>query len=322
MYATNLFDTVLLEPIKNGADKLCIISGYATAAMAFRHLQRAHALRPSVQIELIIGMCPSDGLSLGNHRGFQKLVSQDYERNLTCSYLVAPPATHSKTYVWLRKNTPVSAFLGSANYTQTAFLGAQREAMCVCSPKLAYSYFTSFISDSVYCTHPDAEALVKIYKDRDSRKQRYYEEDRSDIAFDASAGLPLVRVSLLDKNGKLPTRSGLNWGQRPEVRREPNQAYIRLPATVYRSSFFPGIGVQFTLLTDDGKVLICSRAQQNGKAIHTPHNNSLIGEYFRNRLNLPSGALVTSNHLKIYGRSDVTFLKIDDETYYLDFSVS
>ncbi|MFA6172810.1 MAG: restriction endonuclease PLD domain-containing protein [Kiritimatiellales bacterium] len=322
MYATNLFDTILLDPITQGADKLCVISGYATAAMAFRHLQRACDLRPSIHIELIVGMCPSDGLSLGNHRGFQKLVSQDYADNLTCSYLVEPPAAHSKTYVWLRNNTPVNAFLGSANYTQTAFLGAQREAMCACSPELAYSYFTSFISDSIYCTHSDAEALVEIYKDRDFRKQRYYGEDRSDITFDASAGLPLVRVSLLDKNGNLPPRSGLNWGQRPEVRREPNQAYIRLPAEVYRSGFFPGIGIQFTVLTDDGKILICSRAQQNGKAIHTPHNNSLIGEYFRNRLEVPSGALVTSGHLRNYGRSDVTFLKIDDETYYLDFSTS
>ena len=74
------------------------------------------------------------------------------------------------------------------------------------------------------------------------------------------------------------------------------------------------------MLTDDGKTLVCARAQENGKAIETPHNNSLIGEYFRGRLGLPNGALVSLEDLRRYGRTDMDFYKIDDETYYLDFS--
>jgi hypothetical protein len=94
-----------------------------------------------------------------------------------------------------------------------------------------------------------------------------------------------------------------------------------LPHTIYRTDFFPAIGVHFTILTDDNRVLICTRAQANGKAIHTPHNNSLIGEYFRNRLGVANGAPVRLQHLINYGRTDVTFYRIDDETYYMDFSV-
>ena len=75
-------------------------------------------------------------------------------------------------------------------------------------------------------------------------------------------------------------------------------------------------------MTDDDKVLICTRAQQSGKAIHTPHNNSLIGEYFRNRLGVGNGEPVTLENLIAYGRTDVTFYKIDDETYFMDFSVN
>ena len=52
----------------------------------------------------------------------------------------------------------------------------------------------------------------------------------------------------------------------------------------------------------------------------TPHNNSLLGEYFRNRLGLPNGAFVTRQHLEDYGRIDVAFYKIDDENYLMDFS--
>ncbi|OGP73698.1 MAG: hypothetical protein A2V86_02680 [Deltaproteobacteria bacterium RBG_16_49_23] len=134
--------------------------------------------------------------------------------------------------------------------------------------------------------------------------------------------LPAVRISFLDRQGNLPQRSGLNWGQRPEERREPNQAYIKLPSSVYKTDYFPPIAVHFTVLTDDNKVLICTRAQQNGKAIHTPHNNSLIGEYFHHRLGISSGHPVTKGNLLRYGRTDIDFYKIDDETYFMDFSVS
>ena len=128
-----------------------------------------------------------------------------------------------------------------------------------------------------------------------------------------------VTVSLLERSGKVPSRSGLNWGQREG--REHNQAYLSLSSQVYKSDFFPERTIHFTVYTDDDKVLICTRAQDNAKAIHTPHNNSLIGEYFRNRLALPSGAKVTRASLLRYGRTDVDFYKIDDETYFMDFSV-
>jgi hypothetical protein len=125
---------------------------------------------------------------------------------------------------------------------------------------------------------------------------------------------------LLGNEGELPQRSGLNWGQRPEEHREPNQAYIRLTAPIYRSDFFPEIKQHFTIRTDDNKILICTRAQQNGKAIHTPHNNSLIGEYFRNRLGVPNGQPVRKDDLRRYGRVDIDFYKVDEETYFMDFS--
>jgi len=75
------------------------------------------------------------------------------------------------------------------------------------------------------------------------------------------------------------------------------------------------------VLTDDNKELICVRAQDDGKAIHTTLDNSLLGEYFRFRLGLPNGVFITKDHLLRYGRADVDFYKIDEETYLMDFSV-
>ena len=329
MLTKNLFNDVLLQPAKYGANKLYIVSGYATSAMAFYHLQSLHQNNLHVSVELIVGMSASAGLSESNHKGFQMLMEQDFAGVFFCSYLTKMPPVHSKVYVWYQNENPVCGFVGSANYTQMAFGDNQREAMIVTDAKEGLIYFQELIPESIYCNHIDAENFVQIYNKRSDERMEWGRkallpqpmETETVLSSKSLLGLPFVQVSLLDRDGELPKRSGLNWGQRPEYRREPNQAYIKLPSNIYNSGFFPPRGVHFTVLTDDGKVLICTRAQDNGKAIHTPHNNSLIGEYFRNRLGLPNGALVTTNDLKQYGRTTVDFYKIDDETFFMDFSV-
>ncbi|OFX27910.1 MAG: hypothetical protein A2X08_05875 [Bacteroidetes bacterium GWA2_32_17] len=129
-----------------------------------------------------------------------------------------------------------------------------------------------------------------------------------------------VTLTLLDSDTReTPKRSGINWGQRD--RREHNQAYINIPAKVGRSGFFPERYETFTVVTDDNKQMICVRAQDEGKGLHSTLNNSLLGEYFRYRLGLKSGEFVTKEHLLKYGRTDITFYKIDAENYLMDFSV-
>lgn len=117
---------------------------------------------------------------------------------------------------------------------------------------------------------------------------------------------------------QVPKVSGLNWGQRPG--REQNQAYLSIPAYIQRSNFFPEPGRSFVIECDDGEIFNCIRAQANGKAIHTPLNNSLLGVYFRRRLGVMSGYMVKVDHLIKYGRSSVDITKLSDDRYFLDFS--
>ena len=106
------------------------------------------------------------------------------------------------------------------------------------------------------------------------------------------------------------------------TRKNLNEAYIQLKPKIYKGDFFPPKGIAFTVLTDDGKSLLCKRAQKKyGEAIETPRNNEDLGEYFRNRLDLAYGAKVSRADLDNYGRTDVTFCKIEDDTYSMDFSV-
>jgi HKD family nuclease len=332
MITENLFDKVLIEPVKNGADILYVVSGYATAAMTFHHfdyLKKNHSKQ--IEINLIVGMCPYDGLSLSNHKAFQQLASLDFSKHFKCSYIFNAPQVHSKAYAWFQGKKPVSGFIGSANYTQNAFSKSQRELLISCDPKLGFDYFQSLIPDSIYCTHNEIENHIEIYRDTYYSRRKKEQLEKQGIQMVTSEkpdlqDLPAIRVSLLDRTGNIQNTAGLNWGFRQDEtsKRNKNEAYIQLRPEVYRSDFFPGRSIHFTVLTDDNKTLICTRAQkdEHGHAIETPHNNSLIGEYFRNRLGLANGAFVTKDDLLKYGRTDVDFYKIDEETYFMDFSVS
>lgn len=332
MITKNLFDKVLIDPVKNGADTLYVVSGYATAAMTFHHFESLRKNQgKQIKINLIVGMCPSDGLSLSNHKAFQQLAGVDFPNYFECSYIVKPPQVHSKVYAWFQGEKPLVGFIGSANYTQNAFSKSQRELLISCDPKLGRDYFQSLISDSIYCTHNEIENHIEFYRDTFYSHRKKEQLEKQGLSLITSGdpelqNLPAVRVSLLDRKGNVQKTAGLNWGFRQDQvsKRNKNEAYIQLRPEVYKSDFFPKRTIHFTVLTDDNKTLICTRAQkdEHGHAIETPHNNSLIGEYFRNRLGLSNGAFVTKDHLLRYGRTDIDFYKIDDETYFMDFSVS
>lgn len=324
MLADNLFQRVLLDPPSQGADQICIVSGYASAVMVLSHFEALRKLNLNhVSIKLIAGMCLKDGISLTNHTSFKNLMDI-YSEQFECSYIYKGLPVHSKVYVWLKDNKPIAGFAGSANYSQSAFLkSVLREFIVQIDPNMGFEYFSQLIDDAIFCNHIETEDYITIVKDSFYEKLYYIsKKDKEDInIIQDSIDFQKITISFLDKNGDLPSRSGLNWGQRPEYNRNRNQAYIRLPSQIYTTDFFPERTLHFTVITDDHKQLICTRAQDNAKAIHTPHNNSLLGEYFRSRMGLPSGSFIKKDDLIRYGRCDVDFYKIDDETYFMDFSV-
>ena len=327
MIYRNMYNEVLIKPGQDGADTLKIISGYATSVMASDHLEDLHDKKLRVHVSLIVGMCPSDGLSLSNHSGFQSIVNSEmpsYKNRFSCSYIYKTPAVHSKLYVWYRKNKLFKAFIGSANYTQNAFYH-QRELLAEIRDSDITDYCQIIENDSIFCNLSEAESLIRIHNDSSYYRRHIHEEksydDKNESADPQKIDVEHVKVSLLSsRNGEVQNRGGLNWGQRPG--REPNQAYIQLPPEVYNSDFFPKAPQCFTVVTDDDKSFICRRAEKDeqGQTIHTPQNNSYFGEYFRNRLGLANGAFVKRQDLERYGRTDVDFYKIGDE-YYMDFHV-
>lgn len=127
------------------------------------------------------------------------------------------------------------------------------------------------------------------------------------------------KVYLLDKNNEV--QYGLNWGQREN--RDPDQSYLQLTPDIYRGDFFPKKGKYFIVNTDDGEIIIFTRAQKDlGCALQTPENNAILGKYIRKRLGLAEGSEITKSDIQKYGRSDIDFEKVDDMHYNLYFGIN
>ena len=318
-FTPDLYNEILLDPLSRNADELRIVSGYATSAMAERHLMGNERLK----LSLLVGMCPRDGISITNHLGFVSL-ARSHAGGFQCHYRLELP-THSKLYIWYSRGKPMEAYVGSANYTQQAFLlNSQNEILSECNPTDAHEYFLRQMERAASCLEPDIENEIPIVKVTrhvtTPRGRSVFSPRQSAVTNQENVLVTSVELPLYStRTGHVEKISGLNWGQRADRNRD--QAYLPVPAPVQRCHFFPSIAVRFHVATDDGEMLEMSVAQANGKGIHTPEPNAALGAYFRRRLGVPSGQLVTDADLDRYGRRTVTFTKFDDETYFMDFSV-
>ena len=310
-YSEGIAKKILFDPIDKGANRLCILSSHATPSMA-SWLMTTYEEQgiENVSIELIIESTVDDGIDTILHEGFKELHGNrrsGTKDNFSCSYLHQQPTSKKNAFIWLESENPVQAFNCTYEFTQTSMLRNRRGSLTERSATYAYKLYESAVNRSIFCNHSEVEDYVVIHSPHTS------------LISDASVSSDnCVNLSLVTKSGEPGSRSGLNWGQRKG--RNPNEAYIPLPSKIAKSGFFPLDKQHFLVVTDDHHTLQLRVEQQNDKAITTPASNAQLGEYFRNRLELSNGAYVNANHLIAYGRTFVTFYKIDEEQYYMDFS--
>lgn len=316
MYTENAAEKILFAPTASGATQLCILTAHAAPSMA-SWLLKSYAERgiAGVSVQLIIGTAVTEGISTLFHEGFKELHGKRYSGSsgdFSCSYIFKHPPVSDNIYVWLKDSVPVQAFTGDYEFTQASFLREDAKAITELDPSEAYKKFEEQIERSAYCNYAEIEEDIRIYR-----------SDVDTVAENAGNGsnVDMVRLSLLTSKGdETGKRSGPNWGQRGH--RNRNESYIPLPAKIAKSGFFPLNDQHFIALTDDRCALLLRVEQQGDKAITTPASNARLGEYLRKRMELPNGAYIWKRDLENYGRTDVTFYKIDDEQYYMDFSVA
>lgn len=318
MITRNLEQTVLIDPFVSGCDQLKVLSGYVSATMVNRHLHRTLKLSGSMRgvdppvVDAVYGMAKPSGVTVSDHNGFVRMQTETYLGRFSCSYLVDRPAVHAKIYVWLQDGQPRVAFVGSANYTQSGFVfqADRMEAIEECDPSAALGVFEECFQRSIECSHESVEDEIVL---------------RRDERLSAPSGDNVALSFIVERGrgaGEPPQAAGVNWGFRLDgTPRNLNEAYLRVPAHIGRTDFFPETGVHFTVLTDDGIDMICRVAQQNRKAIETPESNAMLGRYIRDRMGITQLRRLTTADFETYGRDDVTVTKIDGETYFLDFGV-
>lgn len=336
LLSDNLFETVLARYIARGADEIRIVSGYASPEMCTRLLLTAKDMGKRIRIRLIVGMTGYEGITVDTHQGLLSVQQEPPHQSgsVAVQYVSNGISVHSKLFVWMRRNEPLDAWIGSANFTQNGFgVGFRRrkhqEVMTTTDVESALQYYSAVDGVSIAIDHAEVENEIAIHTRAVSTATSVATsegERESDFIDRESVILPLivVRPGAGTPVGQVHLRSGLNWGQRPEQRREPNQAYIPVPIEIARSGFFPPKGVVFRVTTTDNKQFLMTAAQANDKALETPQNNSYIGEYFRMRLGLPNGAPVTVGDLDRFGSRFVAFYRVDDgdeePTYIMDYS--
>ena len=311
--SASIVQEILFNPVSAGSEKLCILSAHATPSMASWLLKTYEEQKiDGISIELIITSTLEESISRMNHEGFlalHKAYRSGRENAFSCSYLHQPGGAGENLYIWLSGDVPTKAFVCSYDFTQASFLRSRNGTVSECSAADAYKVFEAASGNSTYCDFAEIEDYVVIGAPNLPRA--------SDLTLDDPNYISLSLV--VKKTGEPGVKSGLNWGQRNK--RNPNEAYIPLPRKIAKSGFFPLGKQHFLVVTDDHHTLQLRVEQQNDKAITTPASNAQLGEYFRNRLGLANGAYVHSSDLDAYGRRDVSFYKIDEDQYYMDFSV-
>jgi hypothetical protein len=325
-----------MSGVRAGYDELRVVAGYASPSMISRLYSEAKSVRGKFSIQLIIGMTGLEGVGEDSHRRYLDLLENPPESStgLSVQYVSRPVSVHSKLYIWRQVGQDKSAWMGSANFTQNGFgigrRGADhRELLQAADLEASSKYFAQIEAGSVDASHPEVEnqVVVRAENYHSSYTNGGHHDDAEELdhsgRFANAVFLPLVKL-VNPGRGEVHEKSGLNWGQRPEYGREPNQAYIPVPARVSRTGFFPPAGVIFRVRTTDGKLFLMRVAQQGDKALETPDNNSYIGEYFRRVLGLANGAKVDTQDLQHFGSRFVAFHKLDegldDPVYVMEYS--
>ncbi len=314
MIRSNLYSSVLLKPCLNGANEIFIVSGYASATFTKRHiLDLLEKSGPASKVNLIIGMPKKKT----DHQGFLSLLNS-HPDNFYGYYYEGKPNVHCKMHSWFEGDSPKEAFSGSANYSQYGFYEEnQVNQITNDDPIEIRDYYHELLQSSVSIKDAVVKGRLSYRKGglADSLlpgEIEWIEEDK------------MVKISFLSKNGIVPPKSGLNWGQRLAKhgnQREPSQSYLSIRKDARKKGFLPEEGFTFTMLTDSGIALDCTVQQDGRKAVSTTYSNSTLGKYIRKKIGIDDGSLISVEDLERYGRTDFVLSKIDEETFLFDMSV-
>lgn len=122
---------------------------------------------------------------------------------------------------------------------------------------------------------------------------------------------------------EVPLRSGLNQWNAAGRKRDYNEAYIPVPATIHNNfpDFFPPRNVKFSIVLPNGTTLKAKICQDGGKALMTDPNKDLGDWLLRKVLRLKDGTLLTMQKLNEMGFDSVRITRLQDLNYSIETTI-
>lgn len=326
IYYDNLWGQVL-ENTPVGADELKILSGYVGPTP----IQELHSgSNANLSCTVIFGLFKENRKAI-LHDELLRL------NNGNVQILYPNLPAHSKCYLWLSGGVPVRGLIGSANFSSNGLRIPYRESLMEVkdSDMRALNTYIDLIKRTCrICTDIDRSEL------QERRARRVIGEDTDEF----EEGV--AKLSLIDRRGEVPALSGLNWGMSPTSHVALDDAYIPIRQEVIRNhpELFPprpimdgaqtrgSLDEVVELIWDDGIAMqvkfegVQMLSDSNGDMLKYPKqissfpNKSIMGRYLRGRIGVPSGVVVTREHLERYGNTTIQLSMVSEGVYSANFA--
>lgn len=328
LYSEDLETIILNRHEIIDADELIVISGYVgpTPIIKLNNLP--------INSTVVYGMYRENGISPTLHRSFLNLARNNGNK---VKILYSEFPVHSKCYIWKKGGNILHVLIGSANFTFNGLNTPFRETLAEATADTftpIKNYTERILANSILCTNCSLERTTPT---------------TSSLNCLSSANTQhFCSMSLLDpRTNNVPPKSGLNWGfANNHHSEERNDAYI--PIRTFHIDNFPMLfppkqerptegtergrrtrhNDKIEIIWDDQKImdgLLEGSLRRNDivypKQISSFPEKSKLGEYIRNRINVPLGTPVTKRDLDRYGRSYIDVSLIGEGIYYFNFSV-
>lgn len=332
LYYKDLDKTVLeMQHNTTSSNNIVIVSGY----VGYQTIKMLCEQCCDVRITVVYGMYGSECISLPLHQALME-VQRQYS-NITILYSTIP--VHSKIYMWNYDAKIEKALVGSANFSISGMMNDYKEVLSdveLDTYDILKEYCDYVLSKAISCNNVEVK-FKKVFKASGHSK-----------LVQPLLAKNVCRATLLDRNGQVSKKSGLNWGLSKGHVSE-GDAYIRITSNYIKlfPSLFPPkkyVGVdnplskgkknrendEVELIWDDGEKMIGLLEGQQTKTVNglvypkqlsTSPSKSILGKYLRKRLGVDLNHTITKSDLLRYGRTSIDISLIGEGIYYLDFSV-
>lgn len=331
IYTKNLDDEIINRHKKNDADQLLFLAGYLGPYPVQKLSTSLSASK--IKCDIIYGCFKSANVTNAYHKVYKNITLKT-----TTNVFYKNTYNHSKLYMWIKNKKPIEAIGGSANFSSNGLYKDESETLFDIPnlefPKL-HLLLKNALKDSLICTKVTLPPLTPTALKMTSSTHRFTV---------LSTSPPQGKIFLGDKLNHVHDRGALNWGH-GKAHVGKDCAYIPVLSTMIEQlpNLFPQNGINShagkgqgfrssthiaEALFDDGILMQLSfegiqtvNGEKCIKQITSYPEKNILGRYIRKRLGLNPYDKIEYEHLKNYGRDDITITRVGAGLYEFDFSV-